>query len=334
MALQEIITEVNRRAAGRPIGELQDLRKALKGLFRKSSHKIFGHAREGEWTHHIGGRDELQFNLGFETPLDAGDFRFGVAFSLETSQALPTIEPLIPKIARFNDYLRGNTEEFAGLWMWHYESGNRGALTRPIPIDHGLVRPGVFIFLGALGDKSSPNYEIVLDTLDRLLPLYRFVEANDAARRHPALLDPPIRPGCRARPVRTWASLAEKTLAVELRHNVLQTRLYHELVKEFGYEHVAVEHPASSGGRIDVVVRTETTRFLYEIKTASSARDCIREALGQLLDYACWPGGPTVDRVVVVGEPQVTPDVEDFLRTLNQNFPIPLEYRRVALEDD
>jgi hypothetical protein len=47
---------------------------------------------------------------------------------------------------------------------------------------------------------------------------------------------------------------------------------------------------APTGGRIDLVVRTGEGYEFYEIKTYGSARACIREAIGQLLEYAMWPG--------------------------------------------
>ncbi|MGH2403364.1 MAG: hypothetical protein ACRDGN_02765, partial [bacterium] len=55
---------------------------------------------------HVGGRTELQFNIGEEERDGQAVVRHGVAFSLELSQSLPSIEPLLPKIARFNDYVR------------------------------------------------------------------------------------------------------------------------------------------------------------------------------------------------------------------------------------
>jgi hypothetical protein len=40
---------------------------------------------------------------------------------------------------------------------------------------------------------------------------------------------------------------------------------------------------------MDVVVRLGIRYWFYEIKTALSARACIREALAQLLEYSYWP---------------------------------------------
>ena len=123
----------------------------------------------------------------------------------------------------------------------------------------------------------------------------------------------------------------ERLLSVDLRHNALQMALYGELVAEFGHGRVAAEQPAPGGGRIDLVVQTGAARTLYEIKTASSARGCVREALGQLLDYACWPGRPPVERVVVAGAAPATAVVNFYLDRLNEKFPVPLAYRQVVL---
>jgi len=332
--LQDIVTEVNRRAIGRPIGELQNFRMINKGLTRRPTSSVFGKARDDDWIFHVGGREELQFNLGFENPFSEGDFRYGVAFSFETSRSMPTIDPLIPKAARFNDYLRENGDDFAGLWMWHFADNSRSELSRPMPISSELVRPHVFVFLGMLGSRAAPDYDAVLDTLDRLLPLYTFVESSEAEGEH--ILgeeEPPLRLGPPEGPNQTAATHAEKVLDVDLRHNALQKQLHSELAAEYGFEHVGREYPALGGGKIDMIVRTKAVRIFFEIKTASTARSCIREALGQLLDYACWPGGLPVDQVVIVGTPPATPVTQAYLDRLNQSFPIPLTYRSITLVD-
>lgn len=329
MTLQDIVDEVNARTSGRPIGTLQRFRGTNLGLQRVRS-KLFGKLRDTDYAFHSGGREGLQFNIGWEEGLTGGDMRFGVAFSLELSQTLPAIAPLVPKIARFNDYLRQNPEEFAGLQMWHY-AGDRSPVREPGPILADLVRRDVFVFLGSLGDSSAPDYDTLLTTFDRLMPLYRFVEAAAVAESAALSAEAPLRLGCSAKAFSTTASLTERVLNIELRHNALQFQLHSELVDEFGYDHVATEQPATGGGKIDVLVADATTRIVYEIKTATNARGCIREAMGQLLDYSCWPGGPKVDKIVIAGAPALTPEAEAYLARLNLSFPIPLEYRAIAL---
>lgn len=222
-SLKEIVREVDDRARSGPIGHLQELRERVLGLQRRPSRNLLDYARAEDWTFHVGGRHELRFNLGFETPpFEEGDFRFGIVFSLEMSRSMPAIEPLVPKIALFNDYLREHQDELAGLWMWHHAAGGRSPLRRPVVIDSTLVRSGVFIFLGGIGHRAHPEYDIVLDVLDRLLPMWMFIEDNVAGRGPSVAGERRLRTGRPTRLLATWRSDVERTLAVDLRHAALQ----------------------------------------------------------------------------------------------------------------
>ena len=331
--LQEIVAKVDRLADTRPLGKMQAFRTTTKGM-KRTNRYVFGSLKNDNWTFHRGGREELQFNIGLEEDNERGRLRYGVAFSLEPSRTLPSIDPLLPKVARFNDYLRQNLEDFSDLWMWEYAPDLRTP-HRPSPIEKQFARPKVFVFLGGTGDPETPNYDAIMDTLDRLMPLYRYVEAGTAELIMPLEeAFPARRPGCPERVLHATTTLAERLLDVNLRHNALQTQLHRELVAEFGYEHVFVEQPApGNGGRIDVLVEKGSLRIIYEIKTASSARGCIREAMGQLLDYGCWPDSQPTGSLVVVGEPELKPVETIYLANLNQSFPRPIEYRTVALAE-
>jgi hypothetical protein len=94
---------------GRPLGRRATHRRHAGVPDHQPGHensKVFGSVRNDDWTFHLGGRDELQFNLGFESDHEKGSLRYGVAFSLETSRSLLDIAPLLKKLAFFNDYLR------------------------------------------------------------------------------------------------------------------------------------------------------------------------------------------------------------------------------------
>jgi hypothetical protein len=96
--LKAIVDELNQRAARYRIGSLQRLRQQLRGHQRLAGTKLFSmQTAFARYAFHHGGRSELQFNIGLE-PTDAPSWlRHGVAFSLEPSQALPTIEQLVSK---------------------------------------------------------------------------------------------------------------------------------------------------------------------------------------------------------------------------------------------
>jgi hypothetical protein len=80
-----------------------------------------------------------------------------------------------------------------------------------------------------------------------------------------------------------------------------------------------------------VVVRRKMGFWIYEIKTSDSPRACLREAIGQLLEYAYWPGGmqKKARRLVVVGKMPIDSNTKQYLNRLKQQFSLPIEYRHV-----
>jgi hypothetical protein len=109
-------------------------------------------------------------------------------------------------------------------------------------------------------------------------------------------------------------------------HVQLQDALYAGLVQAHGRENVAAEHITSSGRPADLLVRREDGFDIYEIKTALSARDCIRQAIGQLLEYAYWPGSPPARRLWIVGPSAIDAETEEYLNTVRDRFGIELHY--------
>ncbi len=108
--LAQIAEEINKKAYAYEVGNLQNIRKKIGGLSRIPSSQLFDQRTVfEEWGWHYGGRKELQFNIGIE-----GDYlRYGVAFSLECSQSLPSIDILRPKILLFNEFLSEYGEHFS-----------------------------------------------------------------------------------------------------------------------------------------------------------------------------------------------------------------------------
>src|SRR4030067_3584132 len=84
MEIKRIALELNELSRSHPIGHLQELRARLKGKTR--THKIFV-TDFADYAFHDGGRHELQFNIGAEEIEGREVFRYGVAFSLETSRS-------------------------------------------------------------------------------------------------------------------------------------------------------------------------------------------------------------------------------------------------------
>lgn len=83
---------------------------------------------------------------------------------------------------------------------------------------------------------------------------------------------------------------------------------------------------------IDLVVGHAGELWFYEVKTASTVRGCLREAIGQLLEYALWRGATRPPRLIVVGEPGLDNSSKAYLAALNQSFPIPITYQYLRLD--
>jgi len=116
----------------------------------------------------------------------------------------------------------------------------------------------------------------------------------------------------------------------ELLHNALQTALYQALVNEHGKDSVRTELPTGHGTSIDVVVKTATSFWFYEIKVAKSLKACIRQAIPQLLEYAYWRTDNTItDRLYIAATFAMTKDAESFLALLRDRFELPIYYRRI-----
>jgi hypothetical protein len=325
-----IAEALNSRAAGRPIGGLQELRRQLRGLTRTATQQLFDSRTIFEtYAFHVGGRTEIQFNIGAELVDEQEFLRHGVAFSLELSQNLPAIDPLVPKIARFNEFLRLYPDELSDLRMWHHAEGGRSTVYAPAPIPTENVRPGVFIFLGQMRPAAHVDLDLILNDFDRLLPLYRFVESNDP---YPVVAERGggfrFSPGCRIKPSITRGARPARELDILLRHNELQVALHTHLADKLGAEFVGTEQGTGTGSRVDLVVRTGDRYRFYEIKTALSARACIREALAQLLDYAFWPGAQEAERLVIVGEPPLDAEAKAFLELMRERFSLPVYYQQ------
>jgi hypothetical protein len=239
----DLAEALNRAASSFEIGKLHALRARLKSSKITSKALFDDRTIRDTYAFHVGGRSELQFNFGFED-IDGDRFiRHGVAFSLETSQALPTIDPLIPKVDRFNEYVRNRAEDLAGFRMWDFHAGVRSAERRVQPIEGDSVRPRTFIMLGTVireEDANVGHVEQILSDFDRLLPLYRYVESNDPVEivvnetefilRRPSMTES------------ATALLPARVVEISLRHNQLQSALDACLREEFGAENVACEH--------------------------------------------------------------------------------------------
>lgn len=315
------------------IGDLQSIRADLKRLKRRPGSRIFtDQTTFDDWAFHHGGRKELQFNIGYVDD-HSNSIRHGVAFSFELSLTLPSIDTLIPKVKLFNDYISLNVDEFKDMRLWYYNPA-RSVDLPPMAIPSDLIKEGVFVFLGNRQPIGRIHYAKILEDFDRLLPLYRYVESGGktvpvSASQNAGFV---FKAGRSKKATFARANLSERELDIDLRHNLIQDTLYEKLVSTYGVHNVRTEQPSGVGTLIDIVVKFEDDFWFYEIKTALTARACLRQAIGQLLEYGFWPGSQEPNRFIVVGESPLDKDAQIYLARLREKFHLKIDYEVVRLK--
>lgn len=149
----------------------------------------------------------------------------------------------------------------------------------------------------------------------------------DQLRTEPNSPRPPA--GHTPRPAETMAQYSPERRAIALRHNLLQQHLYDALLAEFPGEYVKTEYPTGRGGYADaVVIDGDGALHLYEIKVTEFALLAVRQAMGQLLEYAYREGGLNPVTLTVVAEPPLDAVTERYLARLKQEFGLPISYRQ------
>ena len=130
---------------------------------------------------------------------------------------------------------------------------------------------------------------------------------------------------------KTKRSYSDYKKEISLLHNQLQTALYEQLSQCYGADFVATEQSCGSGNRIDLVVKKDSRYSLYEIKTSSSAKNCIREALGQLLEYGFYNDDIRIDKLVIVSPHELKNSDVEYIARIKEKFSLPIEYMAYSL---
>ena len=329
MNIREIANEINYKSKNYRFGGFQDLRKVIKGLSKKASSKIFTEQTISEegWAFHYGGRKELQFNIGIEEE----GLRYGIAFSLETSRSLPDLSILYPKILKLNSLIRNEPDFFVEYKMWYWK-GKRSKIGDVHEIDDKLAQNGTFIFIGKLMDIENIDYDKILSTFDDLLKIYEEVETEPSTQLQVKPKKEKFKFDNKSKrlPTKSNYNTIEKEINIDVRHSFLQEKLYNELISKFGEDSVGLENRIN-GNRIDIVVKTaEDSYIFYEVKTGSSAKSCIRQAIGQLLEYTYWNNSGFHADMIIAGEFEIDKTTLDYINHLKKHFKIPIDYYRIG----
>ena len=335
-SIQQITDAIEVKAADFEFGRLQEIRQRLKGLQRRSKTVFRPTTIHDNYAFHYGGRTELQFNIGFESrENDERMLRHGVAISLKRGSSINAIdESILNRIDRLNEYLELHADQFPDFQMYnswyHRKDRNDYPTLRPVP--PAAVDLDAFIFIGGQQSADHVNVEIILRDFDRLLPMYMFVEGTGDPSSKDEAVQHEFVPGLTKKKSSTKVTLAERRLNKDLRHNDLQYALGQFLVQRHGEDAVCDEHSIVNRNKVDVAVLEDNELTYYEIKVGVTARHCLRQAIGQLLEYSYWPQARTAARLIVVGEPDLDPSADDYLADLRAIFGLPIYYQQFDMK--
>jgi hypothetical protein len=329
MKIREIAEKINEHSQKYNVGNLQQIRKENKSLKKLHTRQIFSSSTifdDDDYAFHDGGRTEIQYNIGFE---ENNLFRYGLAFSLETGQTLPDINIMYPKIRKYNCLLRSNPTLFLGYEFWAWVDGKRTKTEIIHEVDSSLVKPKAFIFFGKLIEIKNINYDEILVTFDKMLPIYKYIEEQKI--KNTSNNDTFVFEKTNVSlPQSKKYTKVQTEIDIDIRHSKIQEKLVEKLYSKFGNDNVSLEHPIN-GNKIDVVVNNNEMIYFFEIKTALTARDCIRQALGQIIEYAYWPGQKNADKLFIVGENEIDKKTENYINFLKKQFRFDLEYLQIKL---
>lgn len=108
-------------------------------------------------------------------------------------------------------------------------------------------------------------------------------------------------------------------------HRQIATALHESLSKQFGIDKIDCD-VAHNGTYIDMVRKSGNKYVLYEIKTYNQLRKNIREAIGQLLEYAYWNCAHEIKEIVIVSDKPIDTVAFNYLNFLKTQFNIPISY--------
>lgn len=122
---------------------------------------------------------------------------------------------------------------------------------------------------------------------------------------------------------------AQEAGTVDPRHIRLQNRLYTHLCKIHGRENVRYEQDY-----VDLSIEDSKGITFFEIKMETTAKRCIRAALGQLIEYAHYPKNNRAKRLVVVGDAPPSENDRSYMAFLRKKYHLPIFYSRFLWDSD
>ena len=127
----------------------------------------------------------------------------------------------------------------------------------------------------------------------------------------------------------TRAINTKEIVSITNLHDEIKEKLYLQLSKEYGSENVGTEISIGKK-KIDLVVKNSDSYNIYEIKTDPDVRICIREAIGQIIDYAYFECNDNINKMTIVGPTKINQEAYEYLENIRIKHNLPIYYESVS----
>lgn len=118
-------------------------------------------------------------------------------------------------------------------------------------------------------------------------------------------------------------------------HKKIQNAVADLLKTQYSNIQLESETDESSKQRVDIkgFSKSEKEWHFFEVKTVSAKR-CIREALGQILEYTHYPNRNLANKLFIVGPD--SPDEKDkaYMKLLREKYSLPIWFRRYSIAEN
>jgi len=116
-------------------------------------------------------------------------------------------------------------------------------------------------------------------------------------------------------------------------HDKIQDILYNYLVVEYGKANVGMETNTGNNTRIDISVKTKDGITLYEVKSYDEPIISIRNAIGQLLEYAFYPNPiENLNELIIVSHLPILGNDIKYIEQLRKKLGLKVFYQFVDLK--
>ena len=208
-------------------------------------------------------------------------------------------------------------------------------------MDQDLKRVGVEEW----DKKVHPNVRFKLDQVELEYPNYKLIDPESLVGHRYQLMDgvserlrfldtPKEEPEPTQSAEDIVCSISTPTYVKKQKHKEIQLALKKYLSHK-GYTDVELEAPAGRGRQIDLKAYHKASQSLhyFEIKVYD-ARLSIREALGQILEYAHYlPPRYKVSKLFIVGPESPTRQDLIYLNRLRAEYDLPIEFVHYSIKD-